>query len=1308
MTDPLVGNPKRAAKHSLAGYDYQIWRSVYTWLCLKPEELLFLEGAEDIDKVSGDSADAVQIKFTTNTISLNTKQARKALNDFLEIRDKNPGRDLRYHYCTTAGAAKEQGWPEGRGTGIDMWHLCRQAHDSQDVIELVDLIQSTLESNDDGFSRLKSALAMPAADFLDAVIRPVQWLTAQPTFEEVRQQVLERVIDQAHRKGIPRNVAEGLADSLYSKAMAAAKSCPTAPLKFSDFVEAIDEKAFVTVSRYSSPAAAPSLGLGGDAGAVQLAVAPSPWTTPPDPPPNILKRDDLLHSLVSLIASSRCVVLSGGAGTGKSTLAALACQRLRPPWIWIDAREYADDLAAALRATFRIVSQAPSAVGLVVLDHLPGHASLQAVEQLLGRLYTATTLTEARLLVTTTSERLPATVDQRLGSPAYLSIPNLSEHEVAEHLLAVGCPSGMEVPWTRVVLARTSGHVQLVTAFVESLARRRFPRPAYDDIFESPASVQQHREATRRLLADMLDEDARELLFRITVWTGPFQRQDAIQLGAAEPTIARPGEAFDAVAYTWLQRRSSDYYVVSPLVSDAARETYSESRVGELHLAICNVIMRRKVLSQTEMFALAVHGLAAQDWEAVMWLVSAYFLAPESTKDALAKRLDLLCALGHYDGSLPFQKEGLIGPFRLLQLDIACRSQYSQLADLVTAAERDLSDTSSTGRAASRYSFIWIRLARQEISSTCPMPLARVLKELRELQDGLRDVASLPPAPPALRAYLVPNQRSARDLDALTSVIESSSPREVDYVKEALEDEEDCREMLGIAWASAREDEEPDLEALLQRLRALRDAARSKGMTALVRACARTCALTLDEDLERPEESLEILRTTAEEIGPSAPLSDQLAWTLYRLERYEEALTEWHRVFGPWSASGIIPVCSMRAAGLAALRLARYDEASEWLDRAARLAAGSELKSMAAGLYTDSAATHWRHGSLAAALNRLQAAWSILAHLPEKPTELREIFVRRAFGHTVINMLSPSEAEERPVGHCSHPDLQSTQVDESELPLDVIAAKYATLLARHQSQASELPGLIARIRGSAYPSARFFGFHLALCRAFEDLDLEGIGPLVEGLVLAGASGHEAHNDPFARIELPSALPAHFVELVETLLVSALIAEGSHTTDIAGFLTRWNQAWTPHPLFADMWRGVGAGITRVLTSDGLDSLLRDGQADGLDRVLAALGLVVADEGNPEARFYAHVLLALHAENAPVPLWSSLGTILRRDWRLLCGRQLLLITPTWTVPQITEACASLEGEPRDQVLRIIRAATHAVKTRLPQEVRERLGL
>ena len=82
---PLQADPKRQAHNQLRGYLYQIWHSVDAWLDLDKDEILYLEGAEDFDRISGDTATAVQVKDTKRPITLRSPEVKAAINNYWKL-----------------------------------------------------------------------------------------------------------------------------------------------------------------------------------------------------------------------------------------------------------------------------------------------------------------------------------------------------------------------------------------------------------------------------------------------------------------------------------------------------------------------------------------------------------------------------------------------------------------------------------------------------------------------------------------------------------------------------------------------------------------------------------------------------------------------------------------------------------------------------------------------------------------------------------------------------------------------------------------------------------------------------------------------------------------------------------------------------------------------------------------------------------------------------------------------------------------------------------------------------------------------
>src|SRR5438046_2396772 len=119
VDSPLAHDIGREAVDSARGYNYQILHSVLAWLQLREGEVLYLEGAEDLDRVGLDEASLTQVKDTagSGSITLRTPGVIQAMNHFWTHRSGNRNRTIRFRYVTTSPIGLEQGDPLGESLG---------------------------------------------------------------------------------------------------------------------------------------------------------------------------------------------------------------------------------------------------------------------------------------------------------------------------------------------------------------------------------------------------------------------------------------------------------------------------------------------------------------------------------------------------------------------------------------------------------------------------------------------------------------------------------------------------------------------------------------------------------------------------------------------------------------------------------------------------------------------------------------------------------------------------------------------------------------------------------------------------------------------------------------------------------------------------------------------------------------------------------------------------------------------------------------------------------------------------------------
>jgi hypothetical protein len=208
----LAGDPARQAVASIRGFVYQIWWSIDAWLRLNsPDEVIFLEGAEDLDRVASGAATAEQIKHEVESLSLNNRRAHKALENFWALSLRESSRRVDFHYITTASAALERDAELGGAGGLEAWRV------AQTNLEIAARIQAYLALKLTRFSPLQSFLASATPEQVqERLIRRVHWFLDQPGLDAVKQSVDERLVFRLNQATVPLSYVSAVRDRLHA------------------------------------------------------------------------------------------------------------------------------------------------------------------------------------------------------------------------------------------------------------------------------------------------------------------------------------------------------------------------------------------------------------------------------------------------------------------------------------------------------------------------------------------------------------------------------------------------------------------------------------------------------------------------------------------------------------------------------------------------------------------------------------------------------------------------------------------------------------------------------------------------------------------------------------------------------------------------------------------------------------------------------------------------------------------------------------------------------------------------------------
>ena len=141
-----------------------------------------------------------------------------------------------------------------------------------------------------------------------------------------------------------------------------------------------------------------------------------------------------------------------------------------------------------------------------------------------------------------------------------------------------------------------------------------------------------------------LPEGRREFLYRLSLLT-EFRKDYALNIGEIPESIFHPGDVFSQLVGPWIDRVDETYYTVSPLLTDAAKEVWPESRIKDLRAHIANAIRKTKNLTTTEAWAVFTHSMAGQNKEGIIAFIYSLMNAPQNDWKNLCQEFSLLAQI---------------------------------------------------------------------------------------------------------------------------------------------------------------------------------------------------------------------------------------------------------------------------------------------------------------------------------------------------------------------------------------------------------------------------------------------------------------------------------------------------------------------------------------------------------------------------------------------------------------------------------------------------------------------------------------
>jgi hypothetical protein len=1034
---PPAGDVERQAVASLGGYAYQVAVGALAWIDLDDQGRLYLEIAEDYAIVARGALNAVQVKKTADSVTLNTPAVRDAISAFVRLTDLNRGRNVELHFLTTSTIGTEQkvaDRPAGEA-GLTYW---RKAASGADVAPLKEFLTKA-----DLPPEVAAFIAARDGDALRRdLLKRVHWDCEQPELSGVIRELEERLIVLGRDKfGLGTVEARRLSDVLIYHVLKKSILENTADrvLTRADLYTVIDLATQLVLPRTT---VGTLLGLGGSMAAalgtgagqtVAFSKEEISWLIQSNElpvPRAIITRESLSAKIMEALAKNGQVILIGGSGLGKSLAAREVGRQKVGNFAIVDLRNTDEEEACrrldaflgrigGLRSDFIVFDD------LNVLEESRARASFaRCVEALKRR--------DRRCLVT--SYRRPsqkAFTELGADPEVVIQVPYFTQAETNDLVHIAGGDSDY---WGQIAFAAgAQGHPQLVHAFVMGMAARGWPREEVSQIVIrgfSSDDTEAERQAARWNMVAALPEDARNLLYRLTLAIGRFNRAIALKISGLDPPIKLSGEILDGLIGPWIEAIGQDSYRVSPLAGNAGQGMLTEEEQRKVHEFIATDFLSRREIDASDANMILTHAITGKSAWSLLALAYSVLTAEKATTELLREHFFLLAALR--TDRLIFPENVVVSlmlrmaQFKLLSSDEgsdelpACVSALlREVDDQEPAKLRDLSESMVLAEILNTISIAsyvsnWVELLER----------FRIRVEADKLLQGLKRNVERTSKGSSFYGILFAigsaQLRSVRRLEELLGDLDrlDDDTRAV-WLAHFDEKPSNYGLLVGSPWAGEHERDELEPREASERYQRMTSIALKWNNRNLALQCFSARAVMFDEYMEDEAGALGVLDEAVKALGEDVVLARARARVFWRHNKHAQSLEVIKEIVDVVARDNAIErAFVMREGAISAANTGDWQQAESWFGEA-QVAAGmsetEDMQAMSIGLEADRAVAALMSGRTEDALTEMSSCLTHLAGLnPE--VSIRTGYCHRVARHTVLWMQSHITHEETLIG----------------------------------------------------------------------------------------------------------------------------------------------------------------------------------------------------------------------------------------------------------------------------------------------------
>ena len=1346
----LKANPKRQAHAQLRGYLYQIWHSVNAWLNLADNEVLYLEGAEDFDLLSDDTATAAQVKHTQRKITLRSQEVIDAINNFWELRTNNPDRRVKFRFLTRAKIGMEQGNPFGKGKpGLALWQRC--SGNEAAITRISEFLQTEGKISEGVKDFFKQA---DPQEIYERLIEPITWETDSKSASYVEQSIREYLIHHGNRYSIPPPDAEKVVDSLITEAWRAASDEKNRELTRKRFLEIFAENTRVSVPiRDAHNQRTINLktlldsikeAFLGDAPDVNITIQSKFHTQNTVPPllPDAIPREELLTSIQTKLQPEGIAIIQGGTGRGKTTLANLITKSIDSNWAWLNfTNKDPSQISQLLQQLSSTVSNQSAQVNVVLDDLNLQPQQLQAYEEVLGIVIYRVMERGTKLLITN-QHKPPNNFIRRLGisKAVVFDVLNFTESEIKQFAEKMGCPANDIDTWITLIQTHTGGHPRLVHAWLVQLRENGWDEQnTLTSILQPPEEVVEEREAARQLLAN-LPEGHKEFLYRLSLMPMGFRKDYALNIADAETPepISHPGDVFSQLVGPWIDPVDETYYTVSPLLTNAAKEVWPESRIKDLHAYIANAILKTKKLTPTEAWAVFTHSMAGQYTEGIIAFIYSLMNASQNDWNNLCQEFSVLAHIKIDPPEELFPGNAFLNQlFRSLQYQIAVEVRPELAPKILEIWDKE----TKPYEPRQAYLLSRLRLATQALRyNQVPLTAKKLidyLKYIIETTDNHKKVREMYfNSYGQFEEYNIDNSNffsflfsfiyirheiSVAFLNELIDALDELDPKVRTLLLADFEDDGvESRLLIDGVWWTEANLETPNWTRCLAAFDQVIEKSIAWDYPHIAAAAARGKAIIHDEYLDNRNTAHKVLQEIISKVGVLPVIEEEQALIYFHEGRYKEALNIYERILPEWNPPSrqldVMPPEACRRAAMCAAHLDNWKKAAIFFQDGATRTQNIENPEKQIGLYADAGFAYFKAGNMLNCIKFLHLALKNFEMLPQDNTDAKYFTLKKRLEHTIkwIKTVwyesedNSPEPFEPSVGFCSDPETKEEFLNLPDCPIGYAWLHLSQIEYRFGHETTVFQHALQTTDRKEYPVLNFFLSFLETQYEFRNKTFDNLpqriyqlAPMYSSMKKHQQSGRGAAEKGSYSTSDSDLSDFASVDNIIAIFVAALIVKMRRNKSGQDILAKWRANSSELPIKENISSALDL-MEPLLLGDYNNALTVIYTPDEkVEKQLAALIRVIYNqETSLEDLLFAHTIISVSFINSP---WENfvvrdLEVLLSVQWLQKIEFRAKLKTPMLTVPQIEKACKSNETG-KKKIGQILLAAHQAVSVKVP---------